>query len=88
MKDDALQLGGVVVRACMYLHFFLPLLPLLNHTLLEAMQLRLRHVFGMVGIVGQQQQLLIVMLFGLEERKRGGDAAMNEEPDGCGVHSP
>mmetsp|Transcript_24512 Transcript_24512/g.54553 ORF Transcript_24512/g.54553 Transcript_24512/m.54553 type:complete len:241 (-) Transcript_24512:24-746(-) len=48
------------------LNFLVPLVPLLHHALLKAMKLGLRHLFGMVGVVREEEKLLVVALLCLQ----------------------
>mmetsp|Transcript_12862 Transcript_12862/g.30865 ORF Transcript_12862/g.30865 Transcript_12862/m.30865 type:complete len:365 (-) Transcript_12862:106-1200(-) len=61
-----IHLDTLLHQRLLLLHFLISLVSLFHHPLLEAMELCLRHLLGVIRVVRQQQQLLVVVLLGFQ----------------------
>mmetsp|Transcript_55754 Transcript_55754/g.129851 ORF Transcript_55754/g.129851 Transcript_55754/m.129851 type:complete len:284 (+) Transcript_55754:512-1363(+) len=60
------HLHSLLHQRLLLLNLLVSLVPLLHDALLKSVEFRLGHLLGMIGVVGEQQQLLVVTLLRLQ----------------------
>mmetsp|Transcript_117575 Transcript_117575/g.366240 ORF Transcript_117575/g.366240 Transcript_117575/m.366240 type:complete len:314 (-) Transcript_117575:7-948(-) len=73
LLEALVHLHALLDEELLLLHLLVALVALLHDALLEAMQLRLGHLLGMVRVVREQEQLLVVALLRLESSLDGDE---------------
>mmetsp|Transcript_22 Transcript_22/g.27 ORF Transcript_22/g.27 Transcript_22/m.27 type:complete len:288 (+) Transcript_22:832-1695(+) len=69
--ESLVHLDSLLHQCFLLLHLLVTLVSFLHDSLLKAVELRLRHLLGMVGVVREEQKFLIVTLLGLQSALDG-----------------
>mmetsp|Transcript_34908 Transcript_34908/g.96368 ORF Transcript_34908/g.96368 Transcript_34908/m.96368 type:complete len:334 (+) Transcript_34908:349-1350(+) len=76
LLEAVIHLHAPLHEVFLLLHFPVALLPLLHDALLETVELGLCHFLRVVGVVREQQQLLVVALLGFQRALDAGELAV------------